>query len=85
MLGSNEERIMKAYIFVNATAGKPAAVARDMRKIAGVKAADLCWGQPDIIAVAEAADIKALQTMVLDKVQQVAGVARTDTHLVAEG
>ena len=75
---------MKAYIFVNAVAGKPAEVARELRKIAGVKAADLCWGQPDIIAVAEAADIKALQTMVLDKVQKIAGLGRTDTHLVAE-
>lgn len=70
---------------MTAAAGKPAEVARELRKISGVKVADLCWGQPDIIAVAEAADIKALQTMVLDRVQKVAGLGQTDTHLVAEG
>jgi DNA-binding Lrp family transcriptional regulator len=52
--------------------------------MAGVKSADLCWGVPDIIAVAEAADAKQLQVMVLDKVQKVAGVKQTDTHIVAE-
>ncbi len=76
---------MKAYIFVTALAGKPAEVARELRKIPGVLAADLCWGQPDIIVVAEAGDITALQTVVLDKVQKVAGVGQTDTHLVAQG
>jgi DNA-binding Lrp family transcriptional regulator len=45
----------------------------------------MCWGQPDIIAVAEAPDIKALQTVILDKVQKIAGLGRTDTHIAAEG
>jgi DNA-binding Lrp family transcriptional regulator len=75
---------VKAYIFVNAAPGKPADVARELKTMAGVKSADLCWGVPDIIAVAEAADAKQLQVMVLDKVQKVAGVKQTDTHIVAE-
>jgi DNA-binding Lrp family transcriptional regulator len=75
---------MRAYILVTALAGKPTELARELRKIVGVKSADLCWGQPDIIAVAEAPDIKALQTVVLDQVRKTAGVGETDTHLVAE-
>jgi DNA-binding Lrp family transcriptional regulator len=76
---------MKAYIFVTAAAGKLAEVARELRQISGIKSADMCWGQPDIIAVAEAPDIKALQTVILDKVQKIAGLGRTDTHIAAEG
>ncbi len=75
---------MKAYIFVNVTAGKPAAVVQELRRIAGVKAADMCWGLPDIIAVAEAADAKELQVLVLDRIQKTANVSQTDTHIVCE-
>lgn len=74
---------MRAYVFISAsTAANPALVAQQIGQIAGVKAADLCWGQPDIIAVAEAADAKALQTLVLDKIHKVTGVTQTDSHLV---
>lgn len=74
---------MKAYVFVTvSTAANPAQIAQQMRQISGVTAADLCWGQPDIIAVAEAADAKALQVLVIDKIQKVSGVTQTDSHLV---
>jgi DNA-binding Lrp family transcriptional regulator len=75
---------VKAYIFINVAAGGPADVVRELRGIAGVKAADMCWGLPDIIAMAEAADVKALQVLVLDKVQRLANVKQTDTHIVCE-
>lgn len=75
---------MKAYVFIGAsTAAGPAMVAQQIRNIAGIKSADLCWGQPDIIAVAEAADVRALQELVLDKIRKVTGVTQTDSHLVA--
>jgi DNA-binding Lrp family transcriptional regulator len=74
---------MKAYVFVTAsTVANSAQVAQQIRQVSGVRAADLCWGQPDIIAVAEAADAKALQDLVLDKIQKVTGVTQTDSHLV---
>jgi DNA-binding Lrp family transcriptional regulator len=75
---------MKAYIFVNAATGKPADVAQQLRRIPGVKTADMCWGVPDIIAVADAPDAKALQVLVLDKIQKLADVKGTDTHIVSE-
>jgi DNA-binding Lrp family transcriptional regulator len=75
---------MKAYVFVTtSTAVNPAQVAQQIQQIPGIKAADLCWGQPDIIAVAEAADAKAMQELVVDRVQKVTGVTQTDSHLVA--
>ena len=74
---------MKAYVFVTAsTAANPTQVVQQIRQISGVRAADLCWGQPDIIAVAEGADAKALQDLVIDKIQKVSGVTQTDSHLV---
>jgi DNA-binding Lrp family transcriptional regulator len=75
---------MKAYIFINVKAGKPAAVVQELRRVAGVQSADMCWGLPDIIATAEAADAKALQVMVLDRIGKIADVEQTDTHIVCE-
>ncbi len=75
---------MKAYIFVNAAAGKPTDVVQQIRRIPGVKSAEMCWGLPDIITLAEAADAKALQVLVLDKIQKIPDVKETDTHIVCE-
>lgn len=75
---------MKAYIFVNAAPGEPADVALQLRRISGIKAADMCWGVPDIVALAEAADAKALQALVLDKIQKLTDVKGTDTHIVCD-
>jgi DNA-binding Lrp family transcriptional regulator len=75
---------MRAYIFVaTATKANPRQIAQEMRRIAGVSSADICWGVPDIIALAEASDMKGLETVVVDQVQKIAGVDKTDTHIVA--
>jgi DNA-binding Lrp family transcriptional regulator len=74
---------MKAHVFVTTTTTvDPAQLAQQIRQIQGIKAADLCWGLPNIIAVAESADVKALQELVVDRVQKVPGVRQTDSHLV---
>jgi DNA-binding Lrp family transcriptional regulator len=75
---------MRAYVFVTAaTKANPRQIAQEMARIPGIKSADICWGLPDIIALAEAPDMKGLETMVLDQVQKIGGVDKTDTHLVA--
>ena len=58
----------------------PAFTAMEIAAAAHVPGADLCWGQPDIIALAEAADAKAMQELVIDRVQKVAGVTQTDSR-----
>lgn len=73
---------MKAYLFVNVRAGKATEVVEKVRRSAGVRRADLCWGRPDIIALADLPDEDALARMVLDEVQPIEGVESTDTHLV---
>lgn len=75
---------MKAYIFVTAaTKANPRELAREIGRVGGITSADLCWGVPDIIAVAEASDMKVLETMIVDRVQRIPGVDKTDTHIVA--
>ena len=75
---------MKAYIFVTAASkANPRELAREIGRIGGITSADLCWGSPDIIAVAEATDMKVLETMIVDRVQKIAGVEKTDTHIVS--
>lgn len=75
---------MKAYVFINVAPGKSTDVAGRLRAIKGVKSADVCWGLPDIVALVEAVDLKALQPFVVNEIQKVPGVSQTDTHIVWE-
>lgn len=75
---------MKAYVFVNVAAGRSGDVAGELRRVPGVKSADVCWGLPDIVALVEVGDTKALQDVVLGRIQKIAGVNQTDTHIVTE-
>jgi DNA-binding Lrp family transcriptional regulator len=75
---------MKAYVFINISPGKSPNVVAELRKVGGVKSADLCWGLPDVIAMVEAADSKALRDVVLNKIQKIVGVSQTDTHIFLE-
>jgi DNA-binding Lrp family transcriptional regulator len=75
---------MKAYVLINAKAGKSRAVVRKLRQIKGVRSANACWGRPDVFALVDAANDKALAASVLDRIQRIAGVESTDTHIVIE-
>ncbi len=75
---------MKAYVFVHVVPGKNAGVVEQLRRLDGVKSADICWGLPDIIVLVEAADARTLQDFVLNRVQGIAGVTKSDSHLVFE-
>jgi translation elongation factor EF-1beta len=75
---------MKAYVFVNVAAGKSGEVADQLRSVPGVKSADICWGLPDIVALVEVGDSSALLDLVLGRIQKIAGVSQTDTHIVTE-
>lgn len=75
---------MKAYVFITVAPGTSTKVAGALRRVSGVKSADICWGLPDIVALVEAADSSALQKVVLDTIQKIAGVNQTDTHIILE-
>jgi len=75
---------MRAYVFIEAKAGKTKEVTKHLRALEGVNAADPCWGTPDIIAVVEVKNERALNDLVLNRFHQVPGVDHTDTHIVLE-
>jgi len=75
---------MRAYVLINVAPGKTSQVAKTLAEISGVKAAEPCWGRPDLIAQVEAADMKELSTLVLSNIQVVEGLESTDTHIVIE-
>jgi len=75
---------MRAYVFVNVKAGKTKEVAARLRQLDGVTAADPCWGTPDIIAVVNVKNERALNDLILSQMQTLAGVEHTDTHITLE-
>ena len=75
---------MRAFIFVNAKAGKTKSVAKSLRALTGVKTADACWGSPDLILTVEVKNERTLNELVLNKIQKAAGVEHTETHIVLE-
>jgi hypothetical protein len=44
---------MKGYVFVTAAPGRSTEVVNALRRINGVRSADICWGLPDIVALVE--------------------------------
>ncbi len=75
---------MRAYVFVNCKAGKPKAVATQIAQLDGVKAADACWGMPDVIALVDVKNERALNDLVLNRIAKLAGVEHTDTHIALD-
>ena len=75
---------MRAYVLVNAKPGRVKDVARQITGIAGVKMANACWGVPDLFVVAEVTNADELNKLVIDKIQAIDGVERTETHIAIE-
>lgn len=71
--------MVSAYILVQTNVGKAVEVVRAISKIPGVKTADDVTGPYDVIVLAEAPTMDDLGTLVVAKVQQVAGITRTVT------
>jgi DNA-binding Lrp family transcriptional regulator len=78
------EKSMRAYIVVTVGPGKTREVARKIAGLPGVKAANACFGEADIFAMVEVADQKELSKLVLDKIQSIEGVGRTETHVAVD-
>jgi DNA-binding Lrp family transcriptional regulator len=75
---------MRAYVLVNTKPKMVRDIARQIASFDGVKRADVCWGVPDIFVVAEVVSPDELNKLVIDKIQSLEGVERTETHIAAE-
>ena len=75
---------MKAYVLINARAGKSRDVVNNVKQVKGVKSAYACWGRPDVFVLVDVGNEKALAETVLNKIQAIDGIESTDTHIVIE-
>ena len=71
--------MVEAYVLIQAEVGRSAEVADAVRKIPGVRFADVVTGPYDVVVRAEAAEIDGLGKLIVAEVQAVVGVTRTLT------
>lgn len=76
---------MKAYVVITTKAGAARGIAEAMSTLPGVKMADACWGTGDVYSVVEFQAWKDLNNLVIEKLQVMPGVERTETHVAVEG
>jgi DNA-binding Lrp family transcriptional regulator len=76
------KRTIRAYILIHTRAGRSKAIAHELMQLPGVSSADACWGVPDVIAYAEVETQPELDDLVMEKIQTIDGIERTDTHIV---
>jgi DNA-binding Lrp family transcriptional regulator len=70
-------------VIITAGPRKAREIARAVAALPGVKMANACWGSPDVFVV-EVADQKGLKKLIMDKIQSIDGVGRTETHIAIE-
>ena len=71
--------MVEAYVLIQAEVGRSAEVADAVRKIPGVRFADVVTGPYDVVVRADAADIDGLGELIVATMQAVVGVTRTLT------
>ncbi len=79
-----KKRAVRAYVLVNVRAGHAKRVALELAKLPGIRSAHACWGVPDVIAYAEVGSQRELDDLIMEQVQKMDGVERTDTHIALE-
>ena len=75
---------MRAYVLINVRPGKVREVVSAVTQMEGVRHADACWGLPDVFVYVETPDERKLNQLVMDRMQKLEGVERTETHIAVE-
>ncbi len=70
---------VNAYILIQTEVGKAAEVARRIRELNGVLAADDVTGPYDVIVRADAGSVDELGRMIVSRLQMIEGITRTLT------
>jgi DNA-binding Lrp family transcriptional regulator len=71
-----------AYVLIQTASGKALSAAEGIVDIQGVKAAHPVTGAYDVICLVEAENLPALAGTVVERIQAVDGVERTETAVV---
>ena len=79
-----KKRAVRAYVLINVRAGKSKIVAQELAQMSGVRQAHACWGVPDVIAFVEVAGQRELDDLIMEKIQKMEAVERTDTHIALD-
>ena len=79
-----KRRPVHAYVLLTVRAGKSKIVARAVAALPGVHMAHACWGVPDVIAFVGVGGQRELDDLVMEKIQKMNGVERTDTHITLD-
>ena len=79
-----KRRPVRAYVLLNVRAGKSKTVAHALAELSGVSMVHACWGVPDVIAFVEVGSQRELDKLIMDKIQKMDGVERTDTHITLD-
>jgi DNA-binding Lrp family transcriptional regulator len=74
----------RVYLRINTAVGREKEVRDALRRIRGVKSADMVTGRYDVIAIVEEETYESTFKTVLDKVRGIKGVTKTETDLVIE-
>jgi len=69
---------------VNVRPGKVREIVAAVSQMEGVRHADACWGLPDVFVYVETPNEKKLNELVIDQIQKLEGVERTETHIAVE-
>ena len=75
---------MRAYVLINIKPGKVRDVVSAVGEMSGVRHADACWGLPDVFVYVETPTERMLNELVIEHIQKLEGVERTETHIVVE-
>ena len=79
-----KKRSVRAYVLVNVRAGYAKRVAAELAQLSGVRSAHACWGVPDVFAYVEVGSQRELDDLVMERIQKMEGVERTDTHIALQ-
>ena len=74
----------RAYILIEALPGKAMELTKLVKEMKGINTVHLVTGPYDVIAFAEAADLKSLGELIVKKIQATGCVARTLTCITVE-
>ena len=79
-----KKRAVRAYVLINVRAGHSKSVAQQLAELPGVRSAHACWGVPDVIAYVEVGSQRELDNLIMERIQRMDGVERTDTHIALD-
>ncbi len=70
---------MKAYVEMNIVPGRIKNILRELRRISSIKEVSAVTGHCDIIASVEAGNMETFSKVLLERLQSLEGVTRTET------